>query len=575
MISDRQETIQASPTLGAGASLLQSLVRQFDEAVRIVELRRYQRILSAGRLPFVYAAGVVLLAWLFVPFLLGDGGIIAGADPVSNYPGWAAGVMLTISGLGAAVAGYFRTGYLWNQERRLRSFQSWLLSRQDPARVAATTVAMGAVLALALTAVPVLLGLLLAVVSMLRPWQILLSVLLVAVCGLVGAAFGALSFFLSYNLVSRRLSYPGVALLVATAIGLWLRIEAVQHGWQRGWEEHAGRVVKALLLMTPVPAMFGVSAPDWWERQARTSLGVSLPAWAAALLYAFMFLLIAAYTTWMVVCAYRRLAADPDALDERPREFVEEGGQEYYWRGFRNPVWTRDIRTRLRSRDTAEFIFFASIAVAAGAFVPLLMTVSDLSDPLQTARAARQVFFWLTMTLVALVTLITPGLTADVITQERADGTLEMLIGTTLRPRDILIGKLLGAISVMLLLISPSLPLFGLCYLFHGCSGGQVVSVYLLLLVTLTIGALIGLTQSAINAKAGMAKFWAYTVTALLVAFPGGPFWIAAAAAAPQADMRQALSNQGHISAVIAVVWAFVLVLFWGNANEQLEYSEY
>jgi hypothetical protein len=73
-----------------------------------------------------------------------------------------------------------------------------------------------------------------------------------------------------------------------------------------------------------------------------------------------------------------------------------------------------------------------------------------------------------------------------------------------------------------------------------------------------------------------MAKFWAYAITALLVAFPGGPFWIAAMMAAPNADIRQANAQMGGaVSAVMSVVWGFVLVLFWGNASEQLEYSEY
>jgi ABC-type Na+ efflux pump permease subunit len=285
--------------------------------------------------------------------------------------------------------------------------------------------------------------------------------------------------------------------------------------------------------------------------------------------------LTAAFLTWLSVRGFLALTDAPELIDVKPETPLEDLGEEYYWKGFRNPVWTRDIRTRLRSKETAEFIFFTSIAVAAGAFVPLVMTTNDLSNPLQTAISAKQVFFWLTMTLVALIALITPGMTAETITQERTHGTLEMLVGTILRPREILQGKLLGAICVMLMLISPSLPLFGLCYLFHGASGDQVIQVYLLLLATLTISALIGLTQSAINAKAGMAKFWAYACTAVLVAFPGGPFWIAAGLAAPDPQTRQELMNNAGVSAVIGVLWAFVLVLFWGNACEQIEYSEY
>lgn len=556
-------------------SLWQTIARYLDEAIRVLEARRYRRILAQGRLPFVYAVGVFLVAGLLVPFFVGERGILSAGGTVARYHGWGAGVMLTTSALAAALAGYLRAQHLWHQERRLRTFHAWLMSYQSPFRAATTTIVMAAVLGLGLAGIPLVFSLLMALVSGVSWWQLLLSLLLIPLCALAGAAIGAAVFFISYNLVPRGLYYPGLAALALLAVALWLRIEVVQNGWHRGWEEHPGRIVQSLSLITPIPVLFGVSTPGWWDRWALPSLGWSLPVWQAALLYAALLILVAACAGGVAIHGYLRLAADPDLMEEKPQAPTEEGGREFYWKGFRNPMLTRDIRTRLRNKDTAEFIFFASIAVAAGFFVPLLMTTSDLSDPLLTARTASQVFFWLTMTLVALVSLIAPGLTADSITAERSSGALEMLVATPLRPREILWGKLMGAVCVMTLLVSPSFPLFGLCYLFHGASGPQVVSVYLLLLVTLTVSAFIGVTQSAINSKAGSAKFFAYGSTAAFVAVPGGPFWIAAAAAAPQAEMRQQLMSGAGVSALIGALAIFVLVLFWGNACEQLEYSEY
>jgi ABC-type transport system involved in multi-copper enzyme maturation permease subunit len=554
---------------------LESARQHLDEAVETIELRRYHRIFSAGRLPFIYAAAVFLVAGLLVPFFFSERGILAGSSPISGAAGWEAGVLIATSVLGAALGAYLRAQHLWSQERHLRTIQAWILTRQDPARAAATTVVMSALLGLGLVAIPACLGLVLAAISGQQSGQVLLSILLLALCALLGASLGAAVFFINQRLVRRRLYYPALVLLGLLTLGLWLRIEAVENGWSRSWGEHPGRITQALSLLTPIPTVFGISAPGWWDQQAAPRLGWDIDAWQAGLLYALFLLVASCWATWMAVRGYRSLAADPDQIEEKPQAPAEEVGREYYWKGFRNPVWTRDIRTRLRSKDTAEFIFFASIAVAAGAFVPLVMTASDLSDPLQTARAARQVFFWLTMTLVALVALIAPGLTSDTITMERAQGTLEMLVGTPLRPRQILGGKLLGAISVLLLLISPSLPLFGLCYLFHGASSGQVVTVYLLLIMTLSVCAFIGLTQSSINARAGAAKFWAYAITTAFVAVPGGPFWIAAAAAAPQAEMRQMLMNNASVTALVLIFCGFGLLLFWGNACEQLEYSEY
>lgn len=553
----------------------QAIAERLDEALRVLELRRYRRILQAGRLPIVYALAIFAVAGILIPFLFAERGILAAGRPLRPEPGWGGGLLLTVTALGAGLGGYFRSQHLWQEQRRMHTLHTWLLTRQSPARAALTTVVMGGLLGLALVAVPALFAVLLAAYGGMVWWQLLLYALYLPLCAVFGSSIGASLFFTGQNLVPRLLYYPGLGAAAAAAVGLWLRIEAVQLGWSRGWEEHSGRVAQALLLLTPAPWLAGIGGPRWWNQAVAANLGLPVPSWLGILIYAAGLLAVTAYLVWLAVHGYRRLAADPDLIEEKPKVVTEEAGREFYWRGFRNPVLTRDIRTRLRSRETAEFIFFASIAVAAGAFVPLIMTARDLSDPLLTARAARQIFFWLTMTLIALVTLISPALTADVITQERTQGTLEMLIGTSLRPRDILIGKLLGAVAVMLLLISPSLPLFGLCYLFHGASAGQVVGVYLLVIASMAISAFLGLAQSSINPRGGMAKFWAYALTAFFVGFPGGPFWIGAAVAAPSTEMKQQLSGNFSFTAVIAIFWIFGLVLLWGNSNEQLEYSEY
>jgi hypothetical protein len=552
-----------------------ALVARFlDDALRQLELRRYRRILLSARLPILYAVAVFAVAGMAVPFVFAEGGLLAGRNPISRDPAWGAAALLTVTALAAGAGAYFRSQYLWNQERRMQTLPAWLLTGQEPGRAVRTAVLMAALLGLTLVAAPALFGLALGVLQGLAWWQLLLYAGMLPLCAGLGAAVGAVVFFGGQSLLSRPQAVLGGILATAAAGGIWLRLEAAQNGWARGWEEHPARLAQALEMLTPAPYLMAIGAPGWWRRFTEPTLDLRLPAWEAALLYALFLAAATAYLTWMAANGYRRLAADPDLIEEKPRLPTEEGGREYYWRGFRNPVWTRDMRTRLRSRETAEFIFFASLAVAAGAFVPLVLTARDLSDPLQTARAARQIFFWLTMTLVAIVTLITPSLTADSLVQERQGGALEMLIGTSLRPRDILLGKLLGAVCVMLLLISPSLPLFGLCYLFHGASGGQVVGVYALLVVTLVLSAFLGLAQSAINPRAGMAKFWAYALTGLLVGFPGGPFWIAAALTAPEAQMRHDLTGNFGVTAMLGLFWLFGLGLMWGNASEQLEYSE-
>src|SRR5205814_73863 len=104
--------------------------------------------------------------------------------------------------------------------------------------------------------------------------------------------------------------------------------------------------------------LFGLAAPFWWAREVVPALGVPLESWHWAIGAAVVLAGAGAYTTLMSIRGYLTLAEDMSQIEERPRAAIEEIGEEYYWKGFRNPVWTRDIRTRLRSKDTAEFIFF-------------------------------------------------------------------------------------------------------------------------------------------------------------------------------------------------------------------------
>src|SRR5205085_11942825 len=131
-----------------------------------------------------------------------------------------------------------RSQHLWNQERRLGTFQSWLMTHQSPARTAATTVVMAGVLGLGMSALPIVISLVLAPFLGLAGWQILLNVLLIPLCALLGAAIGAAVFFVSFGLSARGLHYPGLVVLGPIAIGLWLPLGGVDHGWHRGSQEH-------------------------------------------------------------------------------------------------------------------------------------------------------------------------------------------------------------------------------------------------------------------------------------------------------------------------------------------------
>jgi hypothetical protein len=550
-----------------------------DEALVRRELRRMARWVRAGRLPVLYFAATVLLPWLVAPGFLYFS--VAG-QRVLDRQGWLLTSFLVAAVLLGMVVAFARSSQLWWSERNGDTLADLLISQQAPAAVVSTATGTAMLLAATLS-IP---AALLAGCTLLttRPEAgreiaaLLLSLLLGGLGAALAASLAAALFFLVHKTRPVRPVTVTAVLFAVIALALWLWLETLEGGWRRPWEEHSGRALFALVALTPVPHLCGVMWPDWWRAEVAARLPSHPSALLTSLLLALLYLAGAALLHAAARQGFRRLRAEPELLERVPKADEEEavpGAPYEYWRGFRNPVWTREIRTRLRSRESAEVLFFASIAIAAAGFIPLLVAAGQLTDPLRSASVAREVFFWLAMTLGAFLTLLTPGLTAESVGLERARNTLELLVATPMRAGEILRGKLLGAASIVLLLLSPSLPLFALCTLFHGASLGQVVGLYLVLALHLVVCTAFGITASAMHPRLFPAKVQAYALAFVAACLPGGALWVVAALAMPSATGRADFQWVWTLAPGLLTFALAVLRWQWGLATERLEFAEW
>jgi ABC-type transport system involved in multi-copper enzyme maturation permease subunit len=558
---------EAALTTGWGAALDQ--VVWLDEALLRREWQRTRRQWSSGRWMGLFTL-LVLALWL--PALT-TGSYASSAIAGWHWPFASLSVALCVCGAGA---GFLRGSQIWSMEARSHALEGWLLSRQRGEALAITTVPCAVVPTLMVSLPALGLLILTATQTEIRA-GVLAGVLgLYLVVVIAGAAAGSASFFLQAKAVPARMAAVGGACLLALLLVLWLRVEYVEHGWAGAWEAHPGRVLFALLMLSPVPHLMGLAAPELWRTSVVARLDLAVPVGAAAALLGALYLGGAGYAVALSARGFQLLRDDPERLEHRPLPADEggEAGSEYYWGGFRNPIWTREVRTRLRSREAVECIFFASLAVAVAGFFPLLTAGSQLSDPLQTAAVARQVFQWLTLTLGAFVMLVTPGLTAEAITLERERGTLDLLLCSPMRPREILHGKLLGAVSILVLLLSPSLPLFGLCTVFHGAQVEQVLGVYLVLGLNLAVCAYFGVTASAIHRQMVYAKGQAYVLSILFGIGPAGFLSILGMMTDPSPAIRQFVQYGTVLAFLMTTVCLFAMAFAWGHAVERLQYSE-
>ena len=187
-----------------------------------------------------------------------------------------------------------------------------------------------------------------------------------------------------------------------------------------------------------------------------------------------------------------------------------------------NPVLARELKQRMRGRHVwlVVTLYLAILAVILR-WVYVAASRDDSfgfdGNLLASATVGRAVFQWLLFFMLLLVCFIVPGLTAGAITGERERQTLVSLQITLLRPRSIVLGKLLASLAFVVLLILASLPLVTVPFLVGGVSVGEVVRGLVMVLATAVTLACISLACSALLRRTQAATVVAYGITLAMV----------------------------------------------------------
>ena len=187
-----------------------------------------------------------------------------------------------------------------------------------------------------------------------------------------------------------------------------------------------------------------------------------------------------------------------------------------------NPVLARELTQRMRGRHvwlvltlylTVLAVLLRWVYVAASRDTGFDGGVNLLAS----ATVGRSIFQWLLFFMLLLVCFIVPGLTAGAISGERERQTLIALQLTLLRPRSIVVGKLLASLAFVVLLILASLPLVSVPFLVGGVSGTEIVRGLVMVLATAVTLACMALACSALLRRTQAATVVAYGVTLALV----------------------------------------------------------
>src|SRR4051794_30150664 len=175
------------------------------------------------------------------------------------------------------------------------------------------------------------------------------------------------------------------------------------------------------------------------------------------------------------------------------------------------PIVERELRIASRKAWTHWLRF------AAGLVVMLLFGIfTGANRSNGSATAGHDTFLGMTMLVLGLCMVSGLFLTADILSEEKREGTLGLLFLTPLKSYDIVLGKLASSSIQGIFGIVSVIPVLALPLMMGGVSHDQFLRVVLVLLVTLFFSLGLGLLASSVSTEARQALI---TTLALLLIF--------------------------------------------------------
>ena len=185
-----------------------------------------------------------------------------------------------------------------------------------------------------------------------------------------------------------------------------------------------------------------------------------------------------------------------------------------------NPVVARDLRVQLRGAKSYWFQGVYLLLLGILALAGYAMTTQSSNGEVNVVAMSYQLqafYYFIYITLAALIVLIAPALTAASITTERQRLTLDLLTTTPMTASELLIGKLLSSTAFLSLLLVLSVPASALCIILGGATITDLLKVYLLIALDGLVLASIGLYFSATTRTSVQSIVWTYAATVVYV----------------------------------------------------------
>jgi ABC-2 type transport system permease protein len=185
-----------------------------------------------------------------------------------------------------------------------------------------------------------------------------------------------------------------------------------------------------------------------------------------------------------------------------------------------NPVLARELRQRMRGRWAPVVLTIYLLLLSSVLYLVHSAYVRAESSGLSAVQAGavgRTLFQTLLFFMLLLLCFLVPGLSSGAVAGERERQTLVPLQVTLLKPRSIVVGKLLASLAFVVLLLVATLPLISVSLIIGGVGLPEVVRAMAMLLGTAVLLASLAVASSALVRRVQGATVVAYGLTFLLL----------------------------------------------------------
>ena len=184
-----------------------------------------------------------------------------------------------------------------------------------------------------------------------------------------------------------------------------------------------------------------------------------------------------------------------------------------------NPIIEKELKTKMRGWKAPALLtgYLVFLGLVVFIYFKLNNSISyRYGMGYFNPRVALDTYNVLAVFQFILILLITPALTGGSISGERERQTLDLLLCTNISPFSIITGKVVVSIAHVLLLVTASLPILSIVFLFGGISILDMILLFCFYLVTALMVACIGIFYSTVFRKSVVSIIMTYITLGVL-----------------------------------------------------------